>query len=55
MRKAVSLGADADTLGAIVGSIAEAIWDIPRDMKLQFVDLLPEDMKKVVAEYYIHF
>lgn len=55
VRKAVSLGADADTLGAIVGSIAEAIWDIPRDMKLQFVDLLPEDMKKVVAEYYIHF
>lgn len=55
VRKAVSLGADADTLGAIVGSIAEAIWDVPRDMKLQFVDLLPEDMKKVVAEYYIHF
>ena len=26
VRKAVSLGADADTLGAIVGSIAEAIW-----------------------------
>ena len=26
IRKAVSLGADADTLGAIVGGIAEAIW-----------------------------
>ena len=55
VRKAVSLGADADTLGAIVGSIAEAIWDVPRDMKLQFVDLLPEEMKEVVSEYYIHF
>jgi ADP-ribosylglycohydrolase len=32
IRRAVSLGADADTLGAIVGSIAEAIWDIPDDM-----------------------
>lgn len=29
IRKAVSLGADADTLGAIVGSIAEALGDIP--------------------------
>lgn len=55
VRKAVSLGADADTLGAIVGSIAEAIWDVPREMKLQFVDLLPEEMKEVVSEYYIHF
>ena len=26
IRKAVSLGGDADTLGAIVGSIAEALW-----------------------------
>lgn len=29
IRKAVALGADADTPGAIVGSIAEHIWGIP--------------------------
>lgn len=29
IRQAVSLGADADTIGAIVGSIAEALWGIP--------------------------
>ena len=29
VRLAVSLGADADTLGAIVGSIAQAIWGMP--------------------------
>ena len=34
IRRAVSLGADADTLGAIVGSIAEAIWGIPEEMKI---------------------
>lgn len=33
VRKAVALGADADTLGAIVGSIAEAICGIPQSMK----------------------
>ena len=35
VRKAVSLGADADTLGAIVGSISEAIWGIPKEMKYE--------------------
>ena len=35
VRKAVSLGADADTLGAIVGSIAEAIWGIPEKIAMK--------------------
>ena len=45
VRKAVSLGADADTLGAIVGSISEAIWGIPKE-------ILTEEMKEVVEEFY---
>ena len=52
VRKAVSLGADADTLGAIVGSIAEAIWGIPIDMQLQVMKYLPTDMKRVVLQFY---
>ena len=52
VRKAVSLGADADTLGAIVGSIAEAIWGIPREMKLQVLEYLPLDMREVVTRFY---
>ena len=52
VRKAVSLGADADTLGAIVGSIAETIWGIPKDMKLQVLEYLPSDMKEVVTRFY---
>ena len=54
MRKAVSLGADADTLGAIVGSIAETIWGIPEETKLAILDYLPDDMKEVVSEFYEH-
>ena len=51
VRKAVSLGADADTLGAIVGSIAEAIWDIPLQMQLEILHYLPSEMKRVVIEF----
>lgn len=52
LRKAVSLGADADTLGAIVGSIAEAIWGIPYEIQVEALNRLPEDIKKVVVRFY---
>ncbi len=52
VRKAISLGADADTLGAIVGSIAEAIWGIPIEMQLQAMRYLPTDMRRVVLRFY---
>ena len=55
VRNAVSLGADADTLGAIVGSIAEAIWGVPREMKLQILEYLPSDMKEVVTRFYSRY
>ena len=52
IRRAVSLGADADTLGAIVGSIAEAIWGIPENIKQAVMPYLTEEMKKVVELFY---
>ncbi len=52
VRKAVSLGADADTLGAIVGSIAEAIWGIPNEIKHEIMEYLPDEMKAIVSEFY---
>ena len=52
VRKAVSLGADADTLGAIVGSIAEAIWDIPLDIRKSIKSFLPEEMNDIIIEFY---
>lgn len=51
IRKAVSLGADADTLGAIVGGIAEAIWGIPEWMKKKAVKYLPDDMREILNEF----
>lgn len=51
IRRAVSLGADADTLGAIVGSIAEAIWGIPEEMKIAALSYLDDGMKNVLREW----
>lgn len=50
IRRAVSLGADADTLGAIVGSIAEVIWPIPDEMRKKAISYLPEEMRKIVDD-----
>ena len=52
IRKAVSLGADADTIGAIVGSIAEHLWGIPEWMKQKAMSYLTDEMRKVVIEFY---
>lgn len=51
IRKAVCLGADADTLGAIVGGIAEVIWGIPEWMKKKAISYLPDDMTKVLRDF----
>ena len=53
VRLAVSLGADADTLGAIVGSIAEAIWGIPMKLRHQVENFLPDDMHSVLLRFRI--
>lgn len=52
VRKAVSLGADADTLGAITGSIAEALWGIPEWMRKKAMTYLPSEMQDVVKEFH---
>lgn len=51
IRKAVSLGADADTLGAIVGSIAEAIWGIPEEIKLSALSYLDDRMRELLHHW----
>lgn len=52
IRLAVSLGADADTLGAITGSIAESIWGIPLEMREKVEEYLPDEMKSVIHKFY---
>ncbi len=48
IRNAVSLGGDTDTLGAIAGSIAEAFYGIPDDLKNECRARIPEEMLDVL-------
>lgn len=51
IRLAISHGGDSDTIGAIVGSIAEARFGIPQDMKEEAISYLPDDMKDVLKQF----
>ena len=48
IRLAISHGGDSDTIGAIVGSIAEARFGIPQEMKDKAISYLPDNMKDVL-------
>lgn len=52
VRKAVSYGGDSDTLGAIVGSLAESMWGCPFDLVEKAVAYLPTDMRRVLRKFY---
>lgn len=55
VRNAVSYGGDSDTLGAIVGSIAEARFGIPEEMKEKAFSFLPNEMISVIVQFYNKF
>lgn len=52
IRCAMAVGGDSDTIGAIVGSIAEAIWGVSEQMRRRAMDYLPSDMVAVVEQFY---
>ena len=54
IRYAIAVGGDSDTIGAIVGGIAEAIWGVPEWMQAEALRYLPYDMTVVVNELYHH-
>ena len=51
IRLAISHGGDSDTIGAIVGSIAEARFGIPQDMKEKAISHLPDEMQDVLKQF----
>jgi len=51
IRKAISWGGDSDTLGAIVGSMAEAYFEIPKQMISATLALLPDEMRNVIYKF----
>lgn len=52
IRNAIYLGGDADTIGAISGSIAYAYWkEMNEDMKDYALEILPKEMIKVINDF----
>jgi ADP-ribosylglycohydrolase len=48
IRKAISIGGDSDTIGAITGGIAEAFYDIPVELANKARSYLPNDMLEIL-------
>jgi len=51
IRNAISIGGDSDTIAAITGSLAEACYGIPKEIKEKAISYLEDDMKEVVKEF----
>ena len=51
IRKAISIGGDSDTIAAITGSIAEAYYGIPDDIRQQAWEHLPSKLRKVLVDF----
>ena len=51
VRKAISLGGDADTLGCITGAIAEAHYGVPADIAEKTMSALDDRLRGVVVTF----
>jgi ADP-ribosylglycohydrolase len=52
IRNAISIGGDSDTIAAIAGGLAEALFGIPEDIARTAWGKIPTDMQKVLTELY---
>ena len=51
IRTAVSLGGDCDTLTCIAGSMAEAFYGVPEELKQECENRLPADLKSILENF----
>ena len=51
IRNAISIGGDSDTLAAITGSIAEAAYGIPEDIKEKAISYLDSEIKELYNKW----
>lgn len=51
LRYAIAVGGDSDTIGAIVGAMAEALWGVPEEIGTAALAYLPEEMKGVYTKF----
>ncbi|CAH1748225.1 ADP-ribosylglycohydrolase [Thauera humireducens] len=52
IRNAISIGGDSDTVAAIAGGVAEAMFGIPDEVAHQGWGFLPQQMRVVLKELY---
>jgi ADP-ribosylglycohydrolase len=52
IRKAISIGGDTDTIACIAGSVAEAYYDIPIELKKEALKYLDDQQKNILSNYY---
>jgi ADP-ribosylglycohydrolase len=52
IRDAISIGGDSDTVGAIAGGVAEALFGIPEDIAGDAWRRLPDDMRTMLTDLY---
>ena len=55
IRNAISIGGDSDTIAAITGSIAEAYYGVPEDMKALALTFLPDPLQEILDEFRTTF
>lgn len=52
IRTSLSIGGDADTIACITGSLAEAYYGVPEDLKEEVIKYIPDYMKEILSMYY---
>lgn len=51
IRNAISIGGDSDTLAAITGSIAEAYYGVPEELKEKALSYLDDELRSIYDEW----
>ncbi len=51
IRNAISIGGDSDTVAAITGGIAEAMFGVPTDIKRKTLSYLPQEFLEVIERF----
>lgn len=52
IRKAISIGGDTDTIACMAGSISEAYYGIPKELRNKALGLIPLDLRKIIIDAY---
>lgn len=53
IRIAISIGGDSDTVAAITGSIAEAFYGVPKDIRNKALEYLNDDLRAIYDEWSV--